>query len=350
MSGRRWVFRAVMLALAAAIAFGGYLLYRRWIVVGWRTNALYTPLGARLSPHAGRLRLMTDPLTGYRNFPEQEHPYRVDQRGFRPTSADTTGALAYVLGGSTAFGHSVFADSLTFAALLDRRLTGYHVRNAGVVGFLSGQELALMVHRLDADRPALYIVVDGWNDMFCPYVVTEKWPARLSFGVNNNIDRMAATLAGYIADDPRTTPELLSIPSPVAPVDVEGCLRRGRETYTANLERMAAFASARGARLLVVFQPEASVRPGLLEDEAKVAGTRLWQVYARKGGPHHYAELVAAARAFCEERGIPSLDLLTDPRWTEGSEPLFVDPVHPNARGHALIAEGIARKLEELGW
>jgi hypothetical protein len=44
------------------------------------------------------------------------------------------------------------------------------------MGFLSGQEVAQMVHYLDEFNPSLYIVFDGWNDIYNPYTFAKAWP------------------------------------------------------------------------------------------------------------------------------------------------------------------------------
>ena len=45
-------------------------------------------------------------------------------------------------------------------------MKSHRVLNAGVVGFLSGQELTYLVTQLIDYRPAIVIAYDGWNDLF----------------------------------------------------------------------------------------------------------------------------------------------------------------------------------------
>lgn len=76
---------------------------------------------------------------------------------------------------------------------------GYNVINSAVSGFLSGQELAQMIHYFDDFVPELYIVLDGWNDVSIPYESIKEWPVLNPFiGYNNAFLMIENRLADYV--------------------------------------------------------------------------------------------------------------------------------------------------------
>lgn len=114
------------------------------------------------------------PLYGWYHRRETRHR---DRYGFRVNEPSDTFALdpsselrIFLLGGSTAAGHGVPPDQ-TVAAHLERLLErdgtkNVNVVNAGVGGWASTQELALLVQRvLPFFDPDAVIVLDGANDV-----------------------------------------------------------------------------------------------------------------------------------------------------------------------------------------
>jgi acyl-CoA hydrolase len=94
----------------------------------------------------------------------------------------------------------------------------------------------------------------------------------------------------------------------------------------ANLERMLALVKAHGAKAVLLATPQPSV-----------AGA----VFRHLSAPDFYREVAKKARVPLIEDAIP--DVLSDPQ-------LKGDPLHPNAAGHALLAEKIFDALKSLGY
>jgi lysophospholipase L1-like esterase len=212
--------------------------------------------------------------------------------------------------------------------------------NAGVAGFLSGQELGEMVHRADRLRPRAYVVFDGWNDLFLQVFIEARPGPGYGFNISmfdevrDRLERFAVQDGARHEDRPRSGP------------DAAERQRRATSAYLANLERMAAFAKARGASFLAVFQPYLGRKrnPTPAERVQVQDWHRTFPEVAARFDPA-YREFVAEARAHCRRLDIAFLDLTDEPRLMDTGEEMFVDPVHPSALGHRVIAEILAPKM-----
>lgn len=312
--------------------------------------------GRAIGEAHGPLRLRMDPFCVYRTAPNQQtDSYQVDRHGFRQTGPgpDTDPASAsdlaedprprvFVLGGSLVFGQGLAADHETFVARLDALWPEARVVNAGAVGYLSGQELALLVHEIDAYEPTLVLVVDGWNDLTELWLFRQRRPAPLTcngaFFLTEDrlVERFLATAGG--APPTHGAAETSSGSASWALSDVE-------RLYRENLERMHAFATARGSGFLVAVQPELGSKRSPTAPEA--AALTDWQeTYGYDPAfSATYREVAARVVANAQKQGIRAIDLAAEPSFREAEGPLFVDPVHLDARGHALLAEVLARAV-----
>jgi lysophospholipase L1-like esterase len=92
---------------------------------------------------------------------------------------------------------------------------------------------------------------------------------------------------------------------------------------------------------------EAALRS--MHAETRKRGIRLLVVVLPDGDQIGVAEPDLAPqlrlRAICTEEELECLDL-RDAFEAEADQPLFLDIMHPNAGGHRLIADAIARQLE----
>ena len=86
--------------------------------------------------------------------------------GFRgPGPMDKgTRQLAFILGGSAAFGHFATGNETTITGYLNALQDQYLFVNAGVPSWISSQELVRLALELVAHKPALVIAYDGFND------------------------------------------------------------------------------------------------------------------------------------------------------------------------------------------
>jgi len=311
-----------------------------------------------LTTHDGRpltsrtlgLRLALDPFTVFRNLPGQRTPsYVIDGRGFRQDGAFIENPSTFVLGGSAAFGQGLLPGEPPFSALLQQQHPDLRCVNAAVVGFVSSQELSLMVHRLDGYRPQRYIVFDGWNDLFDPWTrIQRRPPTEADLEPLNGLLQIERQLiegpksdggqSDRSADDGSARPDSEAL-------DEADFLERVIDSYADNIERMAAFAHARGADLLIVFQPELGQKSArTMREESQLEFADDTYAYVRKDFPGWYLRLVEAGRDRCNELGIPFVDLASSGVFVSSREELFRDTVHLNHVGHELVAKAILER------
>ncbi|MCO6431271.1 MAG: hypothetical protein J5J00_10460 [Deltaproteobacteria bacterium] len=302
--------------------------------------------GYTLSKQRGPLRLVFDPFTLYRNFPSQESSsYTIDANGFRGGIDTQKGGRFVLIGGSAAFGQGLESDSETFAYKLSQLLPEHSVINAGVVGFLSGQELSMMVHYMDSYQPKGYIVFDGWNELFDQYLSARRRSGQ--FGFNNTFftieERLAELAKAEGVMEATASISLKNIP------DDNAYLAELERTYTTNIIKMYDFAVKRGAFLLVVFQPELSIKKQRTKKEEK--HLEKWDDkygYLTSGFPAKYRQLIDGAKKTLIERDVPFIDLQASPSFRDSAEELYLDVVHLNPKGNDLVAQALHRKLSAM--
>ncbi len=329
---RRLALATATTGVAAALAWGAWSLVGPPAEQGYfdRGDAyVFTFVdeqGRRLSEQNGRLRMLLDPWTHYRNAPGQrDDHFTIDENGFRDGVTDGDAPLVAVVGGSTAFGHGLAPGEQTFCRALESS-TGQRLLNAGVSGFLSGQELATIVHRLDDWRPSVYVAFDGWND-FCEMAPLER-PVATATAYRMFAERLRShhLLLGGNPDEP---PVPLEFPAP-PPGDATV---RSANAYADNLEKMHAWAVGRGARFLVAFQPVVGQKTRSAEEAAIAFSAERSAEYER---------FLGIAKKRCDAAAIRWIDVGADTRITNATETLFLDAVHLNAAGHARVAEILA--------
>lgn len=341
-------FRVLTVALSTALALGAAWLV--WVKLlrppgralfpstyGYST-VLVDHAGRPLSPKDGEVKLMLDPYVGFRNLPRQKGElFSIDEHGFRGAPPPPGRPLAAVLGGSAAFGQGLLSDEQTLSAQLNRlRPAHFHV-NAAVIGHLSGQELGMMVHHVDALHPTLYIVFDGWNDLNSQIAHNGvRWP---SYGFNQ---QMFAEVEQHLFDALRLERPPPGLTQPR--IDDAENFELIVQSYIDNLVRMHRFARARAARLLVVFQPELGARNRTPAEEQR------WQAAKAHLAPQFsekYRQMRERAAAACGQEGIDCYDLAADAELTTSPDELFSDTVHLTAAGHRIAAELVARHLAQ---
>jgi lysophospholipase L1-like esterase len=307
--------------------------------------SFYNTKGQKISKLNGPLKLKLDPFTIYANYPNQNSAsYSIDSYGFRDTYKDNTdGQIAIVLGGSAAFGQGLSGNNDTFASNLNRLNQKYSIMNAGTVGFLSGQELSQMIHVLDRFSPSLYIVFDGWNDIFDPYSYAHRWPINGGpIGFNNTffmIENQLATVVQKEQCSKNETSKILPCARKIFKNERK-YFKAIISTYISNIDKMNAFANTRKARFLIVFQPELGNKTILSTDEQQIL--KDWNKshkYLDRKIPYKYKRLIHNAKKYCKRHNIEYIDINEDPRFSKNPNTLFYDAVHPNEKGHKIIAE-----------
>ncbi len=266
--------------------------------------------------------------------------YSYDNDGFRVTptgdapvdgaSATTTALSVAVVGDSFVFGAGV-EDDETFAAQLQREVTGSRVRNLGVSG-ANTQQAALVAARYAAAMAldVLVIVVTG-ND-------AEVWPWNLdpltTCGVEPTRDELRAHAAMRFVYLARVVNALVSdngclgptrCPSRFAGDAVQArCFRR-------SLLELGFFAGGRGAKVVVVYYPTPRGDWGA-------------------GEVHGDEAIAATVGQLAGQQGFAFVDLLPvfAPHGGAALKVAAHDDMHPNARAHGLAAARVAGVLREV--
>jgi lysophospholipase L1-like esterase len=315
--------------------------------------SFYNTKGQKISDPNGKLKLVMNPYTIYANYPNQATArYSTNPDGFRDGYLKPSAQkLAIVIGGSAAFGQGLYDNNDTFASIISRYNHAYNVINAGTTGYLSGQELSLMVHYLDEFHPSLYIVFDGWNDIYDPdsYIQNCSWPVQGGpIGFNNAFfmmeDRLA-TVERQSDRDKAVSPRLPLSNALPAYDDEDQYFREVVSTYVANIGKMSDFARARKADILIVFQPELGNKKSPSPHESSIIAK--WEKhyhYMGRGITNKYNRLIQGGKQYCREHDIRYININEDPRFNENTGTLFFDIVHPNEEGHKIIA-GIINDL-----
>jgi lysophospholipase L1-like esterase len=316
--------------------------------------SFYSTNGQKITALNGNLKLRIDPFTIYANYPNQNtSSYSTNSAGFRNTYTRDPAPenVAIVLGGSAAFGYGLPSDNDTFVSHIGRLNKKYRFANAGVVGFLSGQELSLMVHVLDQHNPSLYIAFDGWNDITDPYQRATQWPT--IGGLINGFSQAFLMIEGRLESPQREQQSNKGLASELPSTrttfeDEQSYFEAIVSLYTANLGKMHAFAGARKARYVVAFQPELGSKRVRTSDEQKMLEQLDAEYkYVSRNVPDKYRQLILRAKSFCDQNGIPYIDVNDHPMFADNPNTLFYDVAHPNGEGHRIIAEIINQVLME---
>jgi lysophospholipase L1-like esterase len=318
--------------------------------------SLYNRKGEKISDMEGSLKLMTDPFTIYKNYPNQKsQKYSINSYGFRDTYMSDKPSTAIVLGGSAAFGFALTGNNQTFSSHISKNNQKYNVINAAVIGFLSGQELSQMVHYLDDLQPSLYIVFDGWNDIQDPFAFAkndfkENRPIHHGpIGYNNTFIGIESRLADYFKTTKKEKTSSLVTLDPVGdPLYESDLFQKILKTYAANIGKMYAFAESRGAKLLVVLQPELGNKKAKSPHEEEVLKTWIEKYgYLDNKISERYKRLIIEAKEEFLKEKIPFIDINDNDEFRENPQTLFFDVIHPNELGHEVIARIINQTLLE---
>ena len=327
-----------------------------------------THRGQKISELEGGLKLSLAPFTVYKNLPSQHTPvFNINSRGLRAdehAELDSSPKLIF-LGGSAAFGYGARDDRETIEYALEQSVKPYRVLNAGVNGFLSGQELTYLVTELVDYDPSVVVAYDGWNDLF-DSIYSNREDDELGF--NNNF----FSIEERLRSDYETRVSLYRSLGRLAEATLSKSLLYGRVTqrframsfaktemhmgrldaivtaYAGNLRKMALVSRACGARFVVVFQPELGQKPHRTPAEQRILDAGIPGTAYRDEFPEAYREFLAKAKQLLTRDGVEWIDINESTKFAESTDELFMDVVHTNGRGNKLVAEIIGQRLNAL--
>jgi hypothetical protein len=270
--------------------------------------------------------------------------------------------LAFLLGGSAAFGDYASSDATTIAGYLNRIQDQYFFVSAGVPSWNSTQEMFRLALQILDYRPALVMTYDGANDaeiMNGYHQTGHDYPA----GTPDSFETLSAIVQD--GNTPRLADggELMAklFPELAARIDArlnrgdrddgagagasrlpEGALRAGAARYLSSLARMRDLATAGGARFIAVFQPVAPLHRNLgsarpFADDVEME--RFHQaVIAGYASDFEFHDLGKVFDEYYAVVPVMNTDI-TD-------ETVFVDEVHLYDPGNEIVARRLAALLK----
>lgn len=302
----------------------------------------YTPF---LTEHLHPQYVFFFPLTAAERMSMGNQVCSLDREAFREPGPQQAGGrrLAFLLGGSTAFGLFASSNDQTIAAHLNRLQSDYFFVSAGVPGFNSTQELLRLLLEVVDHKPALVIAFDGWNDITLgteptwmerdlPPGTPEGFPileemvrSAQSPWRSLTFEKFFPELTTRFNAGAGSRPDTRRIP--------DRFIDMAASRYNANLERMSRISALAEARFVSVFQPLASlhrsVPRGFATDEAI---TRFHQqAIAHRPGTFESHDLGAIFDEHFTSTPVMEGDLQDDT--------VFIDDGHLYDPGNAIVAQ-----------
>lgn len=303
--------------------------------------------------------------------PRRMVTYTLNGEGFRgpaPSMPKPGGEYrVFTIGGSVVFNGDPLEETIAGhlqTALREQGVNGAKVYKWGVVSFVSGQELALIVHRVADFNPDLVVVLDGYNDLSQPYGFDPRPGYPLNFvTVEEGLDRVEAhaPLHKLIASVLYKSHTLRLIygrfqPDILVPIGIARERASYRtlawedeivRTYLNNLRKIAAVSDGFGFTTAFFLQPPLVLKQSLVGGEQKILTGGDFDEYMRRQLGKAKAGIADLASSGDGKRTCACFDL--SDLFRDSREDLFVDPVHITNHGNKLVADAIAARLRDRG-
>jgi lysophospholipase L1-like esterase len=337
--GKAVLFTAILM-LATLTIFEGSI--RVWAYYFRSTYETYNVAKGRYEPVPG-----VHPISG-------GPPLIVNSKGFIGPEFDAEKPKdvyrIFSIGDSCTFGNM----NVVYPGLLHTRLNAegkgrkFEVINAGVEGYHSGFALARLKEDVLQYHPDLVTIYIGWNDFMKtnPENLAEAgryaWLARL-MEQSYLVKAYKKVLFSYVRPL-IVKPNVLSTPEDLLAYDSFEPVE-----FRENLREMIRILKSRNIKMLIMTRPTV-VREGMPYEEIK----RQNVVFPWYGSAYSVNKLLSVHRAYnrtirmvAEQEGMPLLDLEVEFEKHDKNE-LFWDTMHPNEKGHRVIADSMYAKLHEM--
>jgi len=283
----------------------------------------------------------------------------LDADGFRePGPAHANGRkLAFVLGGSAAFGYYASSNATTITSYMNALQSEYFFVNAGVPSWISTQELYRLAMDIAARRPALVISYGGANDAASADMAHPATGLAYPAGTPESFDDLEV-MAESASRGLRLTPAAL-LPElmhrwdkyrtawfgeEVAPAADPARFDAAADRYLANLEQMAALTRSAGGRFVAVFQPVAGLHTQVPATPSRLVEARAGFHERVMTTPRTSFELHDLSAVF--DPYFAAVPVARDPAGEVLSpDSVFFDSVHLQDRGNEIVAAHLLRLI-----
>ncbi|MDH4186977.1 MAG: SGNH/GDSL hydrolase family protein [Nitrospira sp.] len=256
----------------------------------------------------------------------------------------------FSIGDSCTFGNM----DVVYPGLVHTRLNAegngkkFEVLNAGVEGYHSGFALARLKEDVLQYNPDLVTIYVGWNDFMkvnpenLGEVGRYAWLGRL-MEQSYLVKAYKKVLFSYVRP-------LVVKPNVVStPEDLHAYDSFEPSGFRDNLVEMIHILKSRNIKILILTRPTV-VREGMSYEDIM----RQHVVFPWYGSAYSVNKLLSLHRAYNRtirnvaiQEGVPLLDLDADFERRDRSG-LFWDTMHPNEKGHRLIADQVFRRLQDV--
>ncbi|MDJ0531332.1 MAG: SGNH/GDSL hydrolase family protein [Xenococcaceae cyanobacterium MO_207.B15] len=367
------------------------------------------------SPEDGVLAIKPSLSVGYQLVSNQENPYwKINEQGFRDTeNVSLTKAKdeirIFLLGGSTAFGYGSSSNKSAIAEQLELRLQqriqqqrqspsfykpdvlpldeakrkqalakpskiksgNYHVINAAVPGYASGNGLAQLALQILSYKPDLVIVLDGYQDLMLDSkesavqiplkkVELDDAPSYMRASVGKLLQPLEdKSYLVKILQDSVLTPQVSNQEKAIlfnepgnyltayAPQD-QAELQRRVDRYFKNHKQMVNLAAGAGIPVIMATQPEITGRnPAKLTPTEGEITTQLGREYIntiKENYPRFVAVNQYLAKIFPQNVTAINLYNLND----KYPSPSFIDAIHLTDNANTMVAEQLYYAIASL--
>lgn len=326
---------------------------------GTYAMVLKTTRGDSLLEEKGDVVFVTDPFVLYRLEKNQKtSELTTNSLGFRGKNwppAKRTGdhKRILILGSSAVFGFRV-KDDKAFPIVLEGKLkekypgASFEILNAGVLGYLSHQDLALFSTELIKFNPDLVVIYNGWNDFHFGGLIgaeesVKSWMFNELEIVLERRKNSSTSLLQYSSLYQSLERKWLQAKK-YKKVEEKGSFfkvnKQARLDYLHHVEIMIRLAKSYGIKILVSPQPEVTMReefsPQKEVESTKPTVANGYFEYAKM----EYPKYREGVRLLAKRERIQFFD--TQPFLKQKSEDiLFLDAVHLNDLGNELCAEAL---------
>lgn len=286
-----------------------------------------------------------------------EDGFRIDGEVVKPKPPNEV--RIFVLGGSTVMLGAPLSKTIPGIIETELRSAGLEqvrVYNFGGVGFVSGQELSLLVHHLAALEPDLVIAYDGGNDLYEPWLYDPRpgypfnflaWEAAIApiphAQTRTISDLIEDSALGRFLLDPKEQRQRGTLRALRQQVEfgTANWQRKIVDNYVANIVAACRFSRSNNFLFAEFFQPTLHFSLNLNPDQVKLAGGE--QLIQGMRNQRAGVQAAFAQGTPLNDPGCRFSDLSRTFE-TQGSE-RYWDLIHVDNRGNEVIGKQIAEEL-----